>query len=163
MLGCVAKPAESNESATDTLTAPVKRVEELSCLEEKHPSEWIPGNFGAFAQRMQDFETWVCDQPEDVMAIVGHSQFFKAMLELDYKFGNCDVWEVTLDCTKVTGSSLYDESNDDENEEKKDDTKTVAESECDEAEDQSLPRGWRGLKNLYKYEKNETEQNVEDS
>ena len=35
-------------------------------------------------------------QPETAIAVVGHSQFFKAMLNLDFKFGNCDVWQVEL-------------------------------------------------------------------
>lgn len=156
MLGCVAAPFGSDES--HTVTAPVKRVEELSCLEEKHPSEWIPGNFGAFAKRMADFEAWVCDQPENTMAIVGHSQFFKAMLELDYKFSNCDVWEVTIDCAKVSGGSRCEvepeRSSDDESEEKKDDTKIMAgSSKYPEADYKPLPRGWMDLKILYKYEK----------
>jgi hypothetical protein len=28
--------------------------------------------------------------------VVGHSQFFKSMLNLDFKFGNCHIWEVQL-------------------------------------------------------------------
>ena len=147
MLGCVTAASSSEQK----LSPPVKRVEELTCLLEKTPSEWIPGNFGGFAKRIVEFEQWVCDQPEDSIAIVGHSQFFKAMLEMTYKFDNCDVWEVTLDCTKVPGRS------DEDQEEKKDDTSVIedkAEADCSvQGEEKQLPRGWKGLKKLYKYER----------
>ena len=153
MLGCVT----GNSTSELKLSPPVKRVEELTCLLEKTPSEWIPGNVGGFAKRIVEFEQWVCDQPEDSIAIVGHSQFFKAMLEMTYKFDNCDVWEITLDCTNVPGR------NDGEQEEKKDDTavvekKDVAEANCSAQGDEvpvPLPRGWKGLKKLYKYDRPE--------
>lgn len=158
MLGCVT----GNSTSEQKLSPPVQRVEELTCLLEKTPSEWIPGNFGGFAKRIVEFEQWVCDQPEDSIAIVGHSQFFKAMLEMSYKFDNCDVWEITLDCTKVPGR------NDGEQEEKKDDTavvvekKNVAEADCSAQGDEvPLPRGWMGLKKLYRYDR--TEKSEEDT
>mmetsp|Transcript_2904 Transcript_2904/g.6293 ORF Transcript_2904/g.6293 Transcript_2904/m.6293 type:complete len:269 (+) Transcript_2904:85-891(+) len=164
MLGCVTAPSSSSSStssseSTDTLSPPVKRVEELTCLLEKTPSEWIPGNFGGFADRMTEFKDWVCDQPENNIAIVGHSQFFKAMLELDYKFDNCDVWEVALDCAVVAGrneSSSAGEDNVDEGEEKKDDSGVKdCSAGAEDSADVPLPRGWRGLKQLYKYERKE--------
>lgn len=169
MLGCVtaasSSASDSEKQQHPILSPPVKRVEELTCLEEKHPSEWIPGNFGGFAKRMVEFEHWVCDLPEEVIAVVGHSQFFKAMLELDYKFDNCDVWEVTLDCTLVPGRNNSSGEDDDENEEKKDDSAVMStdaenEKDCSAAEaaaaaDVPLPRRWSGLKNLYKYERKE--------
>ena len=164
MLGCVTASSPSSSfdsSSTDTLSPPVKRVEELTCLLEKTPSEWIPGNFGGFAKRMAEFENWVCEQPERSIAIVGHSQFFKAMLELDYKFGNCDVWEVTLDCTMVPGRNGNSTRSEGEGEEKKDDGDVVKDCSADsknDSADVSLPRGWRGLKNLYKYERKEKPQ-----
>jgi len=150
MLGCVTATSSTDQK----LSPPVKRVEELNCLLEKAPSEWIPGNVGGFAKRIVEFEHWICDQPEDSIAIVGHSQFFKAMLEMTYKFNNCDVWEIKLDCTKVPGRNV-------EEEEKKDDTALVvegkeepeSESDCSaQGEELPLPRGWKGLKKLYKYE-----------
>ena len=151
MLCCVA----GNSTSEQKLSPPVQRVEELTCLLEKTPAEWIPGNFGGFAKRIVEFEQWVCDQPEDSIAIVGHSQFFKAMLEMTYKFDNCDVWEIKLDCTKVPGR------NDGEQEEKKDDKAVIekkdeAEADClAQGEEISLPRGWKGLKKLYKYDRAE--------
>ena len=147
MLGCVT----ATSSTEQKLSPPVKRVEELDCLLEKAPSEWIPGNVGGFAKRIEEFEHWICDQPEDNIAIVGHSQFFKAMLEMTYKFNNCDVWEIKLDCTKVPDRNV-------EEEEKKDDTAAVkgkeeiSESDCSaQGEEPQLPRGWKGLKKLYSY------------
>lgn len=148
MLGCVT----ATSSTEQKLSPPVKRVEELDCLLEKAPSEWIPGNVGGFAKRIEEFEHWICDQPEDNIAIVGHSQFFKAMLEMTYKFNNCDVWEIKLDCTKVPDRNVEEE------EEKKDDTAVVkgkeeiSESDCSaQGEEPQLPRGWKGLKKLYSY------------
>jgi broad specificity phosphatase PhoE len=77
----------------------VKRVVETDLLREKYPSEWIPGYYATFQTRIDQCEEWLLQQPEDNIVLVGHSQFFKAMLGLDYKFGNCDVWqaELTLD------------------------------------------------------------------
>ena len=72
----------------------VQRVLELDLLMEKTPLEWIPGNHGSLIRRLRELEDWVAAQPETIVALVGHSQFFKALLELDYKFGNCDVMEI---------------------------------------------------------------------
>lgn len=75
----------------------VKRVEVLDLLREKTPAEWIPGNYASLRRRMDAFEDWLAEQPERVIAVVGHSQYFKAILNLTYKFGNCDVWKVQFD------------------------------------------------------------------
>ena len=80
--------------APDVKVDTVQRVLELDLLLEKTPIEWIPGNYGSLVRRLREFEDWLVAQPETVMAFVGHSQFFKALLGLDYKFGNCDVMEV---------------------------------------------------------------------
>ena len=120
MLRCVATP--SND-----LPSPVKRVEELSFLIEKTPSEWLPGNLTPFINRIKEFEAWICNQPETNIAIVGHSQFFKKMLELNYKFGNCDVWQLSFDCNHESENCAVGD----------------------------LPRGWRDMENLYKYERKE--------
>merc|ERR1739845_41405 len=37
------------------------------------------------------------EQPENIIVVVGHSQYFKSMLGLDFKFGNCDIWELKFD------------------------------------------------------------------
>ena len=45
-------------------------------------------------KRIDEFETWISNQDShENIVIVGHSQFFKAMLNLDFKFNNCDVWK----------------------------------------------------------------------
>ena len=90
MLGCVTSSSSGEEKRVDS----VSRVTETSLLLEKKPAEWTPMYYDAFLKRINDFEIWLREQPEQVVAIVGHSQFFKAMLGLDQKFGNCDVWKV---------------------------------------------------------------------
>ena len=124
VLGCQA-PTSDDSPATTPPTSPDVRVVELDTLAEKFPSEWLPGNFGSFQKRMDDFEEWIAQQPEDTMAIVGHSQYFKAMLTLDFKFGNCDVWELQYDASG--GKDMKKKDN----------------------EEYKVPRGWSGLKRLY--------------
>ena len=80
-------------AAPDQRVGPVQRVLELDLLEEKSPVEWFVKQ-SAFAQRLQQLEIWIHQQPEETMVLVGHSQFFKALLNLSFKFGNCDVWKV---------------------------------------------------------------------
>ena len=116
MLGC---------AAPDTKPPTVDHVEELESLREKGPIEWVPGNTGPLLSRITAFEKWVETQQYDVLAVVGHSQYFKAMLGLDFKFGNCDVWEIR-----------YGEEN--------------SHSGTTDDGRQRLPRKWSGLKQLYK-------------
>ena len=93
MLGCMT--ASSIDDAIEERRADsVSRVAETGLLLEKKPAEWTPMYFNQFCQRILDFESWLSDQPEETIAIVGHSQYFKAMLGLDDKFGNCEVWKV---------------------------------------------------------------------
>lgn len=75
-------------------------VIELDLLLEKTPSEWIPGNSASLFKRMQQLEGWVAEQTAQTIVLVGHSQFFKNMLKLDYKFKNCDVYKVQFDGSK---------------------------------------------------------------
>lgn len=88
MLGCMAPSMVSKT---------VKRVVETDLLIEKTPKEWILGQSDTFTKRLSNLEKWLNDVPEQNIALVGHSQFFKALLKLDYKFGNCDVWQVKFD------------------------------------------------------------------
>ena len=76
------------------------RVVSLDILREKTPAEWIPGNSGSLRRRLQAFEEWLTQQPESVVAVVGHSQYFKNMLNLTYKFRNCDVYKLQFDPTQ---------------------------------------------------------------
>jgi len=175
MLGCVTASTGSleNEFAETKKASTVSRVVELPCLAERTPLECLPINHDVFTRRIADFEIWLEDQPEERIAIVGHSNYFRGMLGLPWKFGNCDVWKLEYrtpesredqylnripvdDDTVQVIEKVYpygfetiksedslDKFFDDE--EKKD--------ECDteRTEDISLPRGWSGLKNMYRY------------
>lgn len=130
MLGC-----RANGTKADS----VDRVVELELLIEKTPQEWTPMYFSTFKQRIASFEDWLGEQPEDRIAIVGHSQYFKAMLGLDFKFGNCDVWEVKFDLSKRDRSEFVDE------EKKSEDATSEAPSEAEH----KIPPQWSDLKLLY--------------
>jgi len=101
MLRCVtSRPdvtTDEDSTAAGAKANSVSRVVELEILKERTPIEWLPTNYDAFTKRIASFEKWLGEQPEDVIAIVGHSQYFKSMLGLDFKFGNCDVWELQFD------------------------------------------------------------------
>lgn len=85
---------EDDDGRPKAALGEVAEVLELDLLIEKTPAEWLPGNSGSLEKRLRALEDWVAAQSHTVIALVGHSQFFKALLELDYKFGNCDVMEV---------------------------------------------------------------------
>jgi broad specificity phosphatase PhoE len=101
MLGCMSAGSSGEEMKVET----VHRVVQTHLLLEKTPSEWTPLYYNTFIQRIADMEQWLWDQEEDTIALVGHSQFFKKMLNLDFKFGNCDVWKVKFDLNRATGTS----------------------------------------------------------
>jgi hypothetical protein len=109
----------------------------MSCLVStincRYPSEWIPGNYGNFQARIAKFEEWLETQPEETVAVVGHSQYFKAMLGLDFKFGNCDVWQVQFDGTDSSSNSALENKNEVEI----------------EGTSYTLPKPWSRLKKLY--------------
>jgi len=113
----------------------VGRVVELNLLSEKTPQEWTPMYFSSFKQRIASFEEWLGQQEEEKIAIVGHSQYFKAMLGLNFKFGNCDVWEIKFNLSKrgivepVTEEKKVEEAGD--------------------AVSWKLPPQWQDLKQLY--------------
>lgn len=96
MLGCM---------APDVKVDAVETVYELDLLSEKTPAEWIPGNSASFYRRLAALEDWIAQRPETVMALVGHSQFFKALLSLNYKFGNCDVVQVQFQSDNNTSAT----------------------------------------------------------
>ena len=71
----------------------VGRVVQLDLLRERTPDEiWIPWRKAAYNQRKHAFVMWLLQQPESVIAVVGHSEYFKSLLNLLFKFGHCDVW-----------------------------------------------------------------------
>jgi len=94
-----AKENNDYEYSHDGCIAPtVSRVTELACLAERTPMERL--NPETFFRRIYEFQKWLAEQPEERIAVVGHSLFFKNMLGLDFKFENCDVWELRFspDC-----------------------------------------------------------------
>ena len=109
MLQCVAPSSKDNEgdkeeTANDPTAAgckhpSVQRVVELDMLSERTPIEWFPVQHDAFTKRIAEFEMWLSEQPEEVIAIVGHSLYFKNMLGLESKFNNVDVWSIQFDFT----------------------------------------------------------------
>jgi broad specificity phosphatase PhoE len=102
VLGFVAPEIESKDTdnSFELSTAGDKgRVVQLDALKERTPKEWLPFSKESYEGRIKSVVQWLIRQEEDVVAVVGHSQFFKTMLGLDYKFGNCDVYEVILDHT----------------------------------------------------------------
>lgn len=105
MLGCMAA-SSSDDTAEEKKADTVSKVIETALVLEKTPAEWIPMYYSGFLKRISDFESWLGKQPEEPIAIVGHSQFFKAMLGLDYKFGNCEVWKVDFDVTSSQKSEI---------------------------------------------------------
>jgi hypothetical protein len=80
----------------------IKEVVEIDILTEMTPMEWIPGNSGSLYKRMRAFETWITERPETTIVCVGHSQYFKALLQLPYKFHNCDIIEVQFESYQTT-------------------------------------------------------------
>jgi len=160
MLGCVTPNpgATTDSSAEGAKASSVSRVIELDILKERTPLEWLPTHHDAFRQRIASFEEWLGNQPEDVIAVVGHSQYFKSMLNLSYKFGNCDVWELRFEYS----ASKIDENNegnvnqierkidvDVDNEDREALLSSQTEDVCADTE---LSPGWSKLKNLYSYD-----------
>lgn len=120
MLGCVTPQIgvslDDDPSAEGKQAPSVQRVVELPILKERTPMEWLPINHDAFTKRIAEFEKWIGEQPEDVIAIVGHSQYFKSMLGLPKKFKNCDVWSLQFDYSvKMTHKSVKNDVNTVEN------------------------------------------------
>lgn len=97
LLGSVAPRCNKSNRVLPSSPSGVRRVVELDFLKERTPLEWLPVNHDAFTSRIAQFEKWLCEQPEKVIVVVGHSQYFKSMLGLDYKFDNCDIWELKFD------------------------------------------------------------------
>ncbi len=146
MLGCMAGGGSSEEStASEQKAESVSRVVQTELLLEKTPAEWTPLYFDAFVKRIRDFEKWLWSQEEDTIALVGHSQFFKAMLGLDFKFGNCEVWKVDFDLSQETATGQdHGATVESSDEEKKDSTDDKSAS-CK----WNLPPQWSNLELKY--------------
>ena len=71
----------------------VQRVVQLESLRERTPDEiWIPWRKAEYTARRRSFLMWLLEQPETVIAVVGHSEYFRSLLHLPFKFGHCDIW-----------------------------------------------------------------------
>lgn len=68
----------------------------LECLREKTLVEYMPGQLSRLEGRIEEFEDFLLNLPEERIVVVGHSQYFRKMLGMDWKFQNCDVWSTTL-------------------------------------------------------------------
>ena len=166
-------PITQDSSSEGAKHPSIQKVLELELLEERTPKEWLPTHYDQYSQRIQKFEQWICDQEENVIAIVGHSQYFRSMLGLKSKFQNVDVWQVSLDVEDV--KERHENGNSDEtNGEKKDDSMSQISNNNDDSkepmekgivkevdgirlEDLNLPQGWSELKHLYRYDPDYTE------
>ena len=74
--------------------ATVHRVVQLEALRERTPDEiFIPWRKAAYTARRHEFLCWLQAQPESVIGVVGHSEYFRALLHLPFKFGHCHVWK----------------------------------------------------------------------
>ncbi|CAB9511011.1 expressed unknown protein [Seminavis robusta] len=91
----------TTSTTTPSYPEPIQRVVNLDLLSEKTHIEWVPGNSGGFERRVASFEEWLGNQPESIVAVVGHSQFFKLMLKMPFKFNNVDVYQVKFDKDKT--------------------------------------------------------------
>lgn len=103
------KAGNSENSPSPTVNAlpePVQRVVNLDLLSEKTHKEWLPGQSGIFENRVADFQHWLAEQPESIVCVVGHSQFFKQLLGLPFKFDNVDVYQATFDAQKETPNDM---------------------------------------------------------
>lgn len=77
------------------------QVLELESLREITPTDYAPIRYARALQRIQDFETWMSGRAEDKLIVVGHSHYFKAMLGVDFKFSNCEVWRCLFDANET--------------------------------------------------------------
>jgi broad specificity phosphatase PhoE len=120
-------------TAACDLKEPRVTIVETFLLTEKTPAEWLPYSSQSLADRIAAFESWLGEQPHDAVVIVGHSQFFKAMLGLSFKFGNCEVWQLSFD--PLVNAAVVLEKGD--------------HTEHGNADEYTVPRGWSRLKRLY--------------
>lgn len=126
--GIVFGPQNMNAEEPPSKTPPCI---ELESLREVNPTE-ILGDMLAFWKqkaidgRIKEFEKWVESREEDAIVVVGHSVYFKRMLNLPETFDNCDVWELeySLGGTKECSS---------------------------QAKKNNLPRSWTSIKQLFRY------------
>jgi len=112
-------PSELCDSNNDPAAIVLKdgvRIQELTSLREVNPKEIIGDTLKPWRRkqpktidcRIREFEEWIESRPEDTIVVVGHSVYFKRMLNLPKTFDNCDVWEAKFDSSQsvATKSSI---------------------------------------------------------
>jgi phosphohistidine phosphatase SixA len=67
------------------------KVVTLDDLEEATIYEHIFSS--TLMKRIENFKRWLVEAEEETIVIVGHSQYFKKMLQLKNLMRNCDVWQ----------------------------------------------------------------------
>lgn len=107
LLGYTAESSSISPLALESSSA-LQRVIEMDILKEKTLIEWIPGQSGTFIKRINELEEWLRTVPENNIVLVGHSQFFKALLQLEYKFYNCDVYKVSYNPNTISTNNHID-------------------------------------------------------
>ena len=85
------------------------KVVTLDDLEEATIYEHIFSS--TLMKRIENFKRWLAETDEETIVIVGHSQYFKKMLQLKTLMRNCDVWQCDFSSgfggnTSVTSSSV---------------------------------------------------------
>ena len=67
------------------------KVVTLGDLEEATIYEHVFSS--SLMKRIENFKRWLVESDEETIVIVGHSQYFKKMLQLKTLMRNCDVWQ----------------------------------------------------------------------
>mmetsp|Transcript_27044 Transcript_27044/g.40945 ORF Transcript_27044/g.40945 Transcript_27044/m.40945 type:complete len:199 (+) Transcript_27044:75-671(+) len=86
----------------------VKKVK-LDCLSEIAPGEYALKFNRPVRRRICELGEWLDAQDDEAIALVGHSEYFRLLLNMREKFRNCDVWEVSYESDGVfsTPEMLY--------------------------------------------------------
>jgi phosphohistidine phosphatase SixA len=79
-------------------------VLELHCLYERTVFEYV--NIRPLDSRIAQTEEWLCSRKENVIVLVGHGQYFRRWLNLDYTQNNVEVLECSWHVTE--GNKLKD-------------------------------------------------------
>eukprot|EP00546_Thalassionema_frauenfeldii_P006731 CAMPEP_0178916390 /NCGR_PEP_ID=MMETSP0786-20121207/12608_1 /TAXON_ID=186022 /ORGANISM="Thalassionema frauenfeldii, Strain CCMP 1798" /LENGTH=198 /DNA_ID=CAMNT_0020589711 /DNA_START=48 /DNA_END=644 /DNA_ORIENTATION=- len=81
----------------------------LDCLSEITPGEYALKFNRPVRRRICELGEWLDAQDDEAIALVGHSEYFRLLLNMREKFRNCDVWEVSYESDGVfsTPEMLY--------------------------------------------------------
>jgi phosphohistidine phosphatase SixA len=82
-----------------------KKCIKLECLREATPFEHVFRR--SLYKRIETFHQWIQNSGFETIIVVGHSQYFKRMLNLKNLMRNCDVWETTIAYARENNASSY--------------------------------------------------------